>query len=159
MRPFPLQSPKRCQDSSLKLSGSHIVVSSNLPSYPVWQSSLWTSSRSTGDLRVSGFFPKRINRKGLCLSFVSYANFTITQWYPYHDGGRFLERDGDRPRSFSTTNWNPMLVSSRQWTLSLLWQPWPCHPPLPVRGSRPQFHHARLAEVPRQQENDQVRLQ
>ena len=28
-----------------------------------------------------------------------------------------------------------MLVSSRQWTLSLLWQPQPCHPPLP--GARP----------------------
>ena len=29
----------------------------------------------------------------------------------------------------------------------------------PVRGPRHQFHRARLAEVPRQQENDQVRLQ
>ena len=35
MRPFPLQSPKRCEDSSLKLPEAHIVISSNLPRCPM----------------------------------------------------------------------------------------------------------------------------
>ena len=82
------------------------------------------------DSRISIFIPQCSNCKAVCISFTKHATVALLQWYSYPNGGRPPYPNGDRQYSVPTINWCPTTTSTWQWPLPILWDPWPCHPPL-----------------------------